>query len=326
MKLLITNIVYGQVYAGIFLNQHLKSILDKSNLPSIVPDCEVKYILYTDHHTKFLIEYHPMWIALSKLVKTEIKFFDTNLTFEGRYTYLRSMLIDSMKIAMEGDYILSPIVADLYFAKDFYPRILKRFKEGYDSVLVTGMRSSAEAMIPRLNQSQGALTDMELFDYGYECLHPLWVACHWDAVQFSRIPYVLLWNAYPGFMLRAFSVTPIAFIPNSEMLDCNMIDADVPYHCKKPFWALDWVDAPVMGIEPLECFYPPFSNHKATTKYVGIDFASKALNPKQYDFLKVKSYFPCKERVKLSDKQIKQSDNVVKEILEYVESSKRKAS
>ncbi len=320
MKLLISTIVYGQVYGGIFLNQHLKSILDHSNLPSIVKTCEVRYILYTDHQTKFLIEYHPRWIELSKLVKTEIKLFNTNLNFEGRYNYLSTMMIDSMKIAMEGDYILSPIAADLYFAKDFYPRILKRFKKGYDSVLVTGMRSSAEAMIPRLNQSEGALTDIELFNFGYECLHPLWIACHWDASQFSRIPYVLLWNAYPGFMLRAFSVTPIAFIPNNEMLSCNMIDADVPYHCKKPFWATDWIDAPVMGIEPLECFYPPFINHKSSTKYVGLDFASKAVHPKQFQFLNVKSFFPCKEKVKLSEKQIKESDNVVREILEYVES------
>lgn len=325
MKLLITNIVYGPVYSQIFLNHHLKSILDRTNIPSILNDNEIEYILYTDRLTEDLIKNHPIWESLSEKVKTRIKLFDANfLNFEDRYNYLRIMLIDSMKIALEKKAILMPWVADLFFAKDFFIKIIKRFKEGYDSVLVTGMRASAEAMIPRLNQFDESVDALKLFELGYQCLHPLWVACHWNSPQFSRIPYVLLWNSYPGIMVRPFSVTPIAFKPNVKMLNCNMIDSDVPSFTKKPFWATDWTDAPVLGIEPIECFYPPFFNHRANSKVIS-DFA-EGLHPSQIEYLEKKMYFPCKSKVKLTKKQMNESDNSVSEIFQYYKNSKLLAS
>ena len=73
MNYLITNLVYGKTYAQIYLNAHLKSALDVSNLHSIVDEYETSYILYTDIETKPLIENHPHWISLSSLIKTEIK-------------------------------------------------------------------------------------------------------------------------------------------------------------------------------------------------------------------------------------------------------------
>ena len=45
-RYLITNVVYGDLYSKIFLDQHLKSVLDPSNLPSVNEDYEIDYLIF----------------------------------------------------------------------------------------------------------------------------------------------------------------------------------------------------------------------------------------------------------------------------------------
>lgn len=297
-RLLITNLVYGEVYTGLFLENHLKSLLDPTNVPAYQDRLE--YIIFTDMASARVIEAHPNWQALCKLVPTDMVQM-TPATFDDRYTVLVTLFKESVKTAMASGTYLSAIVADLVMAKGYFQKIFKHLDAGYDSVFMLPLRAAATGVRNTLQRAmyaaEGALEPRELCLLGYDNLHPLWVACHWRAPQFTDQPYTLLWNSGTGLLARSFSITPIAFTPYKEMLDIvGGIDGDAPSMCKNPYWATDWEEAPVIGVEPIECFYPPFTNLQANADLIAKHF-SQRLHPTQVPFLGKKLYYPCKEIV-----------------------------
>lgn len=314
-KLLITNLVYGDIYANIFLNYHLKSLLDPTNIPSFKD--RIEYIVFTDHDTEPKLEAHEGFKLLKKLIPVDVVTFLPS-EFKDRYSHLIFMFKESVKYALNGNQYLSAMVADLVVAQGYIGKLFDRLDSGFDSVFVLPMRTAWESMSPILNKQMRALPALELGMLGFENLHPLWVACHWDSPQFTKLPFSLLWNSGTGLLVRSFSITPIAFVPTPEMQDVRgVIDVDVPPLCKNPYWATDWTDCPVMGIEPLFCYYPPFANHMANAKLVGSEW-TKCLNPGQLPLLKEKLYYPTKEHAMVKPLTEKYSDTVVKMILENV--------
>lgn len=316
-KLIITNVAYGAAYADLFLNQHLKSMLDPSNIQAAKDNgYEIKYVVFTDHGTQKTIAEHERFKKLVDTVTTRLVTLDVPaLKYEERYGVLRFVMRESMNFAITDQSVLSMMVADQIVAKEYLPRILSPIEKGHDAVFTIPMRTAAEPMVPLLNYSDGAVTDMELFSLGYQCLHPLWTACLWRTPMFSKIPYSLIWNSGKGLLVRSFAITPIIFKPKEKMLGCQMIDADVPYLCENPYWATNWTDAPIIGIEPLFCFYPMFSNEKANPRKIKNEFM-RALHPSQIDFISQPLYYPSKDVVQMPEEQENEALMVVKELHE----------
>ena len=102
-KLLITNVVYGDIYAPIFLNQHLKSFLDESNIPAFKD--RVQYIIYADDETEPMISKHPNLIKLRSLCDVKIAKFEwpsnTANKYASRYSIQILALRDSVREALE---------------------------------------------------------------------------------------------------------------------------------------------------------------------------------------------------------------------------------
>lgn len=317
-KYLITNAVYGDTYARLFLNNHLKSLLDETNLPAIAEKYDIEYMLFTDHATVKMLSYHPNVARLQKLVKVTsflIQWPDEKVNkFAHRYSVLLNMFHASVRKALDDNALLTCWVADLVVAKEFFPRIMKRMEEGHDAVFVLPLRAAAEPMAAHLLPKTDAFTDKELCALGLECLHPLWWACNWNNPMFTKLPFTLLWNTVGGLLARTFSTTPIVFKPKKEMLEGRgMIDGDVPQHCENPYWAHDWTDAPVIGVEPVVCYYPPFANRPATAEYVQ-EFTA-TIHESQKPFLKHKCFYPDEKSVQMPAHLMKQSDDAVKGIL-----------
>lgn len=295
MKLLITNLVYGEMYADIFLNHHLNSFLDESNIPSLSE--RIEYAIFTDRETQPYLESHPKFKELASYVPVHLKLFDwperSDLDkFAERYALLVAIFKLSVQMALEKGMWLSPIVADLVCAKSYIPKVLCCMDKGFDSVFVMPMRSALEAMHHPLSAIEGALPAQDLFELAYANLHPLWVASHWNAPQFTKLPYSLVWNTGNSLVVRSFSVTPIVFIPTIEMLSVkSVIDVEIPSMCKKPFWATDWIDCPILGVEPLQCYYPPFKNGPANVEEIKA-WAERHLHPSQWGFLSQTLYYP----------------------------------
>lgn len=315
-KLLITNVVYGSLYSRIFLDQHLKSMLDPTNLPTVKD--RVIYAIYTDPETKQRLLGHPNYLELEKYCKIriyEFKFAGIENRFEKRYGILASTLQLAIEVALEENFLLMPLVADLVVAKHFMPKIFERFEAGHDSVFTLPMRSAFESVAPFLNANNGAYFADDLFEIGYQNLHPLWVACHMEAAQFSKLPYSLLWNTGSGLLAHSFSITPIAFQPTPEMQKVStVIDIEIPGLCKNPYWAQDWTDCAVIGVEPLFCYYPPFKNQKANPETIK-KWADKTCHVSQKPTLRKPLYFPNKVTVNASQELEARAAAVVDGIL-----------
>jgi hypothetical protein len=317
-KYLITNLVYGDIYARLFLNNHLKSILDETNLPALVEKYDVEYMIFTDQTTLKQLTYHPNIIKLSKLCKVSTYLFawptDKVNRFAHRYGLLLNMFHESVKKALADGALLTAWVADLVVAKEFFPRIMKRIEQGHGAVFVLPLRSAAEPMANHLLGRADAFTDKELCALGLECLHPLWTACVWNNPMFTKLPFCLLWPTIGGIMARTFSTTPIVFRPTAKMLETRgMIDGDIPALCENPYWCHDWTDAPVIGVEPVVCYYPPFANRPASVGLIE-EFLGN-IDPSQVPFLKHHCFYPDRASVEIPSDLLEQSDTVVNRIL-----------
>jgi hypothetical protein len=298
-KLLFTNVVYGPLYAEIFLNYHLKSMLDESNIPAFKDRCS-GYVVYSDNETAATLLNHPNFQRLQKLIPVRIdgvnfpKGVETyGQKFQKRYGVLTFTFRQAVEEALKEDVLLSPMVADLVVAHGYLEKLFSRFDQGFDSVFVLPMRTAFEAMAPGLSLVPGALRAEDLFNFGFACLHPLWVACDWNSPRFTKLPFTLLWtNPGVGLLARSFSITPIAFEPTKEMgQTLNVIDVEIPSLCKNPYWATDWVECPIIGVEPLQCYYPPFKNEGSSDKGVA-EWAHKTLHKSQFEWLRKPLYYP----------------------------------
>jgi len=321
---LITNVVYGPIYLKIFLDHHLRSILDETNIPAIVSRYAVTYGIFTDAETLPLIMdikdgedinkftkdelvarlKNPNMKRLSTLVNLRIFILDFERDdtpkFDLRYSVLMHVFRFSLEMALKENAYLTAWVADLVVAQDFFPKILLKMENDFEAVFVLPPRGAYEPMAKILNQFNRALDAKHLFQAVFSNLHPLWVACEVLNKRFTKLPFTFLWSTPTGCMARSFSITPIVFKPNAGMLKGRgMIDGDIPAQCTKPFWATDWTDAPVVGIEPLFCYYPPFTN---TPPAIGLlrQWAKQSVHQSQVGFLTKRLYYPDKETAKVS--------------------------
>ncbi len=319
--MLITNVVYGQTYAELFLNQHLKSFLDESNIPQWRK--RLRYTIFTDAATRPIIETHPNFKLLKDLVPTDIVTFEWPDKpvdkYNQRYGILAQTFPECVAKALDGRTYLSALVADAVVAKGFLTSMFEKLDAGYDSVFVMPMRSAAESIIPHLNIEPQAYVPKELCRLAYTHMHPLWTACHYKAAQFTTRPFSLLWNTGTGLMVRSYSITPIAFMPTRAMMKQMIIDVEVPAMCTNPYWATDWTDAPIILVEPLFCFYPTFANHTASPDWIKEWAIRSRLHPHQKNYLEEKLYYPDKETVcsdTILDFAIRtESDTVVRELM-----------
>lgn len=313
-KLLISNLVYGdvEIYPKIFVEHHLPSLLDLSNAPKHAE--RLGYMIYSDPETHSWLKDQPVFHDLRKLMPVKVEYLTwpqntENRRYQLRYSALASMLKQSIAFGLQRDCYLSTIVADLVYAQGFFDKIFQHLDAGYDSVMMHPLRSAWEGMreIEAFNKFP-ALAPVDLFTLGYANLHPLWQACHWRAPQFSKVPDTLLWNSGTGLMARTFSITPIAFTPYESMRDIRgVIDAAVPPLCKKPYWCKDWTDAPVIGVEPITAWWPPFENHGSSIRYI----ESKDNSEARLQFAMNKLFYPDEKTVNIQEEQDVESNIVI---------------
>lgn len=326
-KLLITNLVYGPVYAELFCNQHLKSLVDPTNLAAHQE--RIEYAIFTDEETKKVLEENKYFQTLEGLAnRVTVNQIDWKVTEEQtgqklsteaerynfRYGGLVSILQWSINFAMahKDQYYLSTIVADLVFAQNFFDKIFEKLDEGHDAIFMHPLRAAASPpMIDFLNQYDFAAPADELFHLGYRHMHALWTHCHWDNPQFTRIPDTLLWNSGTGLLARTFSITPIVFTPYASMKNMRqVIDIGVPPLCKNPYWCTDWTTAPVIGVEPVQAWHPNFNNHRANVDYVKRKIQDKT----RRDFATKKLYYPDRETAAIPVDMENRSDRIVRDI------------
>lgn len=315
-KLLISNLVYGPYFLKIFTDYHLKSLLAPEAIPTHKHRTE--YLIFTDDETLPQLQAHPVIAELKSLIPVQFCVLGGGkLTKKMRYTALIHVFKESVQMALKKEMLLCPIVADSFFARDCLAKFFLRLDDTeYESILSLPMRAAYEPMAPYLDALKHDLSSMELFHLAYKFMHPLWVASHWNSPQFSSIPFSILWNTGEGVFSRSFSTAPICFWPTQEMLAVDRSpDAEMPALCKKPYWATNWIDVPIIGIDPLMEYYPPFTQKPSDIKDVA-HWAKKVMYPCQFEYFKKEYAYPCKEVLSLEGTGMRQ--RVVDRILEIV--------
>lgn len=319
-RLILSNLVYGvgvSYYPDLWLENQLKSLCDPTNFPAIREKYDIEYALFSDEETMLHITRHPNFMRLSQVCNIQhirIQWPADSDRFASRYMILTQMFHQILPVALEKKAWLGVWVADLVFAKHSIPKMLSHLERGHDAVFNVPIRSAADSLNPILKNLTGAPTDMELFEMAYNHLHHLWVASHWENQLFSKFPYSMLWNSGTGLLAHNFGVTPIVFKPNEDLRKVQgVIDSDVPTYFKNPYWAHDWTDAAVAGVEPLSNgHYPPFLQHRASVNFV-CEWAKQGILPAQVTNLDKPLYYPSRARFNAPEIE-KQASEIVTEI------------
>ncbi len=314
--LLLASVAYGPEYARLFLGPQLVSLLDPSNLPAVSD--RASFVLFTDEATKPTIEAHPRFQALRSLIPTTVYVIPKGRGYDHRYDVQALTLGLSMAKAYKEGQALMYLTADGCYGQGCVPALVAKLSEGYDSVCGQAIRSSAEAIeAPLTSRGHSA---SELFELGFRTLNPLWIASHWESPCFSGIPYALLWSDTEQLVMRMASVSVHIIQPTKTLLQAKGCP-DMVLHSgsTNPYMAYDWAEFPVVNVEPLRCFYPPFVvGHRASVEdYVA--WSKGAIAPETLPNLtNVWRYqHPLKRPSEAStEKLVEASDAVVRRILD----------
>lgn len=311
-KLLMTNLVYGKRYSEVFLEQNLKSLLDPRNIPAHKD--KIEYLLFTDEETLPIIKNHVNYFKLQCAVQTHVRVFhwpNTNVDrFQARYQLLIDTFKQSVQFGLEKNMFVSALVADLVFANNYVEKLFEKLNQGYESIFAIPVRSANEALVKELNKYENALSADDLYKVAFENMHPLWLACHWESIHFSKIPFSLIWREQQNLIVKSFAVTPVVFKPTHEMLSAQgVIDAIIPEYCTNPYWASDWVECPLVGCEFLDCYYPPFSQKQASIDFV-TKWAQQSVHPLQHKYLRNSFFYPRKGQGAAFQNKQNESDQI----------------
>ena len=323
MKIVLTNLVYGETYAKLFLENHLKSLLDPTNLPKVKGSVE-KYFIFCDNETKPMLQKHTNMMRLLAEVEVEFRDFtwrpDMNgaLKFDARYSALVGQFVQSVTIALERGAVLGAWTADMVLAKHFLPRALEKLDDGWDGVFIQPPRACAEGIAEVFQHVEGALDANELWAALHQKhhMHPyLYAANHWGSPTFTNEPYYLLWNTGTGILCRTFSVTPIVLRPTPEMTEARqVIDISIAPLIEKPYWVEDFDEMGLILCEPVLCYNKVLTNMPPQIDRLQ-KFAEQR-HPHQREYLKErKFYYPNRFVANVSPEVMAESDHAVDMIL-----------
>jgi hypothetical protein len=310
----ISNLVYGDVYTDLFLEYNLKSLVENVVGKAVLSDGD--YFVFTDGKNIDRIKSHANYHALQEVFRFKFFVIDKGLGYAHRYGLQTVQLQHTLRHALDSKQLMHISCADVYYGPGFFANSFKRFLQGYDSVVTQPMRVAFESASSCLKQG---VSDLDaLFDVGFNNLHPLWMSADWDGRYFSKLPYHIIWSDDRSFCLRGFSLSPLVVVPKEWMLKASgCIDVSFVPFLESPYYATDWQEFPVLELQMLSSFYPPFLHKKASVDTVAF-WAKKNIVPANiYNLNKYVMYKRSADAA--SQELIDRSQYIVKNIIDACE-------
>lgn len=312
-KLLISNLVYGDPYTDIFLDYHIKSILDTCAKDDF-PDGSL-YLIFTDGNNIDKISNHINFYLLSQLIgRVNFITIKGEINYENRYAIQTAQLQESIKIALNESMLVHIATADLYYGPQFIKGSVEKITiNGADAVFSQAMRCAYESTAKYLKQNTVESVDA-LFEIAFNNLHPLWTSSNWDNPYFSKIPYQIIWADSEQIICRGFSISSTFFKPDNRYLGASgCCDMSIHLIAKNKAYINDWSEIPSIELGQLKAFYPPFSNNRSDVSKIA-DWAKKSIQKENYTNLEYYQVFK-KKNTHLNSKIVKNSEDIVKKIL-----------
>jgi len=309
-NLCISNLVYGNVYTHIFLNYHLKSVLE--NITEETNFNNSVYFIFTDGGNLDQIKAHENFIKLSTFIPMSFFVIQGGLNYQGRYHFQKVQMQHTVKYALEHHLLMHISCADMFYGPRFFTNALHYFSLGHEAIIVQPARVAFESAAPLL--SGAALSADALFEVAFNNLHPLWTSANWDNPYFTNIPYHLIWSDEKSICFRGFSLSPLIVVPQEWMLSASGC-ADMSFlpNLKNQYFSEDWTEMPCIELQQLMSFYPPFSRKCANTGTLA-QWAKKSIPPDNYANLNRYMMFK-KSTDPINHELITQSQIVVDSIL-----------
>jgi hypothetical protein len=261
MRVIISNLVYGEPYTTIFLRFHLKSLLENLN-PSPFDDKSI-YLIYTDGKNIDQIKEHVNYHRVKMFFNVLFVKFNNLLSYQERYINQTKQIRHSVQLALQSDAVLSHASADVYYGQGFWRNVTEKFRhKSTDAVFGHALRTTYETSAEQL--SRETLDNDRLFDIGYDNMHPLWLFSNWHSSNFTQIPYHLIWTKPDQIICRAFSISSLLFRPSSEMLNAGgCSDITLKKLCKNFYFENIWQNAPCLELGTMSAFFPMFTRSTA---------------------------------------------------------------
>ena len=312
-EICISNLVYGESYTSIFLNFHLKSLLE--NLSANNPFTKSYYLIFTAESNVATIEAHPNYKELKKYLNVFfLKIPDHELTYNARYQIQGTQLTNTAQFAVTNNLLMYMATADHYFGPNFFEKALAYFDQGFDALVHQPIRSTYETAAPSLMGPQ--ITIDELLEIGLNNSHPVWVTENWDSPNFTKYPYQITWSDDRSVCLRGFSLGVTIVVAKDWMTTVGgCTDMTFLPHLTNPYFSKDWSELPMIELCHLISFYPPFSTKRANAKEIA-DWAKTAVPPD--NFKNLSKYIIFKKTTDpVNPELITRSEVIAKEIMAY---------
>ena len=314
-KILISNLVYGEPYTTIFLTLHLKSLLDNCNPAPF--SRESLYIIYTDGGNIEAIRGHENFKRLGEYFKVVFAQIATELNYDGRYSNQTIQFRHSMKVAIEQSALFSHAAADIYYGHDFWGKTISSLEDrGVQAVFGHPIRTAYEAVNPII--CNRTLSNDQLFEVGFRCLHPLWAFSIWESPMFSKIPYAMLWAGEDQLIVRSFSITCLLLRPSDVFLNAGgCSDMTVFPNCHSYHVHSDWHETPLIETGMLRSFYPPFGSGPSSITKVA-EWARQAIARENYKNIQ-HTYVVKKSSSEIDYSIVRRSDWVCEALVKALE-------
>ena len=266
LDVLITNLVYGEPYTSVFLNLHLKSLIENLGKNALGP--RSMYLIYTDDQNIEKLAQHKRFQDLQAIIKTVLIKIDLKLDYRHRYNLQTIQLQHSLRIALEHDLFLHQACADVYYGPNFWLNACNLVEQfDLDGLFGFAIRSTLETTADLIGNQY--LDSDSLFDLAYDNLHPLWIAANWNAPHFTNYPFTILLTESDQIICRSFSIPAVLFKPSVEMANIDGAgDISILPQCRNLYVESDWQNLPMIEMVQLGAFFPPFSRKKASVNLI----------------------------------------------------------
>lgn len=230
------NVVWGEAYTSLFLDVCLPSQLSAGNLQALHNVEGVVYKIYTTAKDAEIITKHPGYLALSKMVKPEIKVFElsNNYLKANKHTAMNYCHHHAIIEANKDNCALIFLSPDTIWGDGSFKNLIELAKEGKRTVMIGAYRTVIETIVPdfmRLynpdNSIAVSVSSRELVRLFLKHIHLTTKALFWEGTGSSTIwPSVIMWPVgNEGILAKHFHIHPLMVNPlRKDVLPSPTID------------------------------------------------------------------------------------------------------
>lgn len=210
--------VWGRGYLDLFLNVCIPNQLAAGNIPALPPGSRYRILTRSTHVDE--LNAHPMVGALREQIPVDVvvvEALDRGADANGSYDLMNACHRQAIDDILDADAAIIMLSADVIMSNDALAAVVRRHREGYRMVAITGLRLSKEPFLHALQQSQvpvTALSSRELVRLALPHLHRYTQSMFAAATSFSRKPVAVYWPVGDeGLLARCLSLHPLMIDP-----------------------------------------------------------------------------------------------------------------